>query len=79
MTTLPDPVILKEVEIPEAIITLRSDDIIVVRYKRNTILDVELQLKMRAIYGELTNNKKKNFILSYDYHITFITHCLIFI
>ncbi|MBL7933816.1 MAG: hypothetical protein JNL60_18070 [Bacteroidia bacterium] len=66
MTPFPDPLILKEVDIPEAVITLRSDNIIIVRYKPNTILDVELQLRMREIYKDLTNNRKMNFIFMAD-------------
>lgn len=66
MTALPDPQILKQVEITEATITLRSDNIIIVQYKRNTVLDVELQVRMRQIYRELTNNNKMNFIFMAD-------------
>lgn len=66
MTTLPDPLVLKEIEIAEAKITLRSDNIIIVQYKRNTVLDVELQLRMRQIYRDLTNNRKMNFIFMAD-------------
>ena len=61
-----DPLILKEVEIPEATITLRSDNIIIVRYKRNTVLDVDLQVRMRRIYSELAGNRKVNFIFMAD-------------
>lgn len=66
MTTSKDPFIIRQVDILEASITLRNDNIIVVRYKRNVVLDVELQLRMRKIYHELAAGKKINFIFSAD-------------
>lgn len=66
MASSHDPFTVKQVEIPEATITLRSDSIITVRYKRNVVLDVELQLRMRKIYAELTQGKKMNFVFSAD-------------
>lgn len=55
-------IIQREIEIPEAFIRLRNDGIIHVYYKENTILDIELQNKAAALFRQLTNNKKANFI-----------------
>ncbi len=63
--------ILKEVDINEANIKLRSDGIVIVRYKKNSTLDVELQLKMRKIYNELTNYQKKKFVFYAEEGFTF--------
>jgi hypothetical protein len=56
--------VVKEIEIPEAFIRLRSDSILHVHYKRNTTLDVELQVRMRNIFNEMTGGLKSNFIFS---------------
>ncbi len=58
--------IIKRIEIPEALIQQRSDGIIHVHYKKNTTLDVELQVNMRALFFELTEGKKAPFIFSAD-------------
>lgn len=58
--------ILKQVEIPEAFVTLRSDGIVHVHYKKDTVLDVDLQVRMRAIYDDLLDQKKMKFIFSAD-------------
>lgn len=57
---------LKHIEIPEAHIVLRHDEIVHVHYKKNTVLDVELQTRMRVIYHQLAGGKKLNFIFSAD-------------
>jgi len=62
MTQDPDISTIKQVEIPEAFITLRSDKIVSVHYKKDTVLDVELQVRMQKIFLEITGSKKTNFI-----------------
>jgi hypothetical protein len=56
--------IVKEKEIPEAAIRLRSDGIMHVHYKKDTTLDVELQLRMRDEYRKLIGEKRTRFIFS---------------
>ena len=58
--------ILRQVEIPEASIQLRSDHIIHVHYKKNAVLDVSLQLSMREIFLELVDGKKLPFMFTAD-------------
>lgn len=64
MVLSPNITIIKEIEIPEAFIMLRSDGIIHVDYKKDTTLDVDLQVSMRKIYDELTLGIKTHFIFS---------------
>lgn len=54
--------IIKEVEIPEAFVRLRSDGIVYVYYKKNVMLDVELQMRMDRLFKEITGNRKAGFI-----------------
>lgn len=61
-----DITIVRHIEIPEAFISLRSDDIVHVHYKKNTVLDVELQLRMRRIFDEVTGARRLKFIFSGD-------------
>lgn len=58
--------VLREVDISEALIQLRSDGIIHVHYKKDTSVDIELQLKMRTIYWEIADHRKSKFIFSAD-------------
>lgn len=58
--------VVKSVEIPEALICLYKANIVHVRYKKNTTLDVELQERMHKLYRELVGNKKVPFIFSAD-------------
>jgi hypothetical protein len=62
----PEIVITKQVEIPEAFIRFRSDGIVHVHYKENVTLDVELQIRMVAMFKEITGNRKTNFIFQSD-------------
>lgn len=57
-------VILKEVDIPEALIRLRSDGIVHVHYKQNVTIDIETREMMRELYRELAPNKKLHYIFS---------------
>jgi hypothetical protein len=65
-------IILREIEIPEAFIRLRSDGIVYVFYKENTTLDVALQVRTIKLFREITNNKKANYIFHSDegFHFT---------
>ena len=58
--------IIKQVEIPEAFISIRSDGIVPVHYKKNTVLDVDLQMRCLDIYAEILDRKKMKFIFSAD-------------
>lgn len=64
MVLTPKTKFLKIVEIPEANIILRSDNIIHVDYNKNVTLDVELQVSMRKISDELAEGKQMHFIFS---------------
>ena len=54
----------KVVEIDEAIIALRSDGIIHVHYKENTLITVELQGKMYDIFIEMCGDNKYAFLFT---------------
>lgn len=58
--------ILREIDLPEAIIRLRRDGIIHVFYKENVVLDPPLQEAMINLFREMTNNKKSNYIFEAD-------------
>ena len=64
MVFTPNITFLTIIEIPEANIILRSDNIIHVDYNKNVTLDVDLQVSMRKIFAELTEGKKMHFIFS---------------
>lgn len=66
MNSVSSVVVLKRVEIPEALIMLRSDGIVHVHYKKNTTLDLDLQASMRNLFLELTGGKKSPFMFSAD-------------
>jgi hypothetical protein len=66
MVLEPEITIVNQIEIPEAFMRLRSDGLVHVYYKENTTLDVELQTRMVALYWQLTNNQKANFIFEAD-------------
>jgi len=58
--------IVKQIEIPEAIIKLRSDRIVHVYYKENVTIDVGLQTIMLQLFRDITDNLKANFIFEAD-------------
>lgn len=58
--------ILKEIEIPEAFIRMRSDNIVHVFYKENVTLDIGLQMRTNDLFRQITANKKTNFIFEAD-------------
>lgn len=61
-----DIIIVRQIEIPEAYISLRSDGIIYVFHKENVSLDVELQTRLVGIFKDITGNQKANFIFESD-------------
>lgn len=62
--------IIKEIDLKEANISLRSDGIVYVFYKEDCILDVELQLKMIGLYQEITDGKMTPFLFMADNGVT---------
>lgn len=64
-------IIVKEVDIPEALVRLRSDGIMHVHYKKNTTIDTEAQLMMREIYREMVPGKTLPYIFSAASGVTF--------
>src|SRR4051812_43659408 len=61
-----DITIVKQIEIPEAYINMRSDGIVHVVYKENVTLDVPLQERMVEEYWRLTSYQKACFIFQTD-------------
>jgi len=70
MVIAPQIIILKEINIPEALIQLRSDGIIHVHYKKNTTVDVETQRVMRDIFRQMAPGKKLPYIFSASSGVT---------
>lgn len=54
--------ILKQIDLPEALISLRNDAIIEVTFNDGVILDIALQNKLLKSYWEICDNKQKCFI-----------------
>ncbi|MES2837078.1 MAG: hypothetical protein V4667_06125 [Bacteroidota bacterium] len=54
--------ILKQIDLPEALIALRNDDIIEVIFKDDVVLDIALQNKLLKSYLEICDNKQMCFI-----------------
>ena len=69
-------IILKEVDIPEASIKLRSDGIVHVHYKKNTTIDMEAQGFMREIYKEMAPGKMFHYIFSAASGLTFTNEAM---
>lgn len=64
-------IILKEVNIPEALIKLRSDGIIHVHYQKNTVIDLNSMLFMREIYRDMAPGKQLHYIFTAAPGVTF--------
>jgi hypothetical protein len=62
--------IVKEIDLKEANISLRSDGIVYVFFKENCVLNVELQLRMLAAYKEITGDKMTPFLFLADKGVT---------
>lgn len=56
--------IIKQVNVPEASISLREDGIVHVHYNENTELDVPLQMKMLKIFQGITDRKLSPFLIT---------------
>lgn len=56
--------IIKQVNLPEASISLREDGIVHIHYNENTELDVPLQMKMLKIFQEITDRKLSPFLIT---------------
>ena len=56
--------IIKQVNLPEASISLREDGIVHVHYNENTELDIPLQMKMLEIFQEITDRKLSPFLIT---------------
>jgi hypothetical protein len=62
--------IIMEIDMPEASVSLRADDIVVVRFKKDTVLDVPLQLRLLENYKIITKNKLMPFVFEADEGVT---------
>ncbi len=58
------PEMAQRIEIAEAIITLREDGIIEVNYLKGTRITVELQLKVLAVFKDLTDDINRPFLFT---------------
>lgn len=56
--------ITKEINLPEASISLREDGIVHVHYHENVLIDIPLQLKMLEEFNEITRSKLTPFIFT---------------
>lgn len=60
----------KTIEIPEAIIHLRSDMIVHIIYKEGVVIDVPLQQRVLEKFNELCEGKKLPFLFDAMDHVT---------
>lgn len=61
---------LKTIEIPEAIIHLRSDMIIHIIYKEGVVIDIPVQERVLEKFNELCNGKKLPFLFDAMDHVS---------
>lgn len=61
-----DITIIRQIEIPEAFIHMRSDGIVFVRFKENVTLDIALQERLVEVYRQIIGGGKANFIFLSD-------------
>lgn len=57
-----EEIILKEVKINEATVTLKSDGILYVLFHKNILLDVALQMLLLNIYKQVTDDREHPFL-----------------
>lgn len=57
-----EPQIVREIDLKEVRISLKSDGIVYVLLKANTVLDIELQMRMLEAYNVVTEKKLTPFI-----------------
>ena len=62
--------IIEKIEIPEVRVQLRRDHIVHITYRKETILDVALQLKILDITTKITGGKKSYFIYDAEDAVT---------
>ncbi|HYG52771.1 MAG TPA: hypothetical protein VD905_17830, partial [Flavobacteriales bacterium] len=62
--------IVKAIDFTEAVIKLRSDNIVHVTYKTGTVLDVPLQMRMLDMYHEICDSRKLPFLFDAMDHVT---------
>ena len=62
MSVLNEIRIIRQIDLPEAKLSLREDGIIIVFYKNNTVLDIPLQLRMADAFNEIADHKPSYFI-----------------
>ena len=61
--------ILAEVDAPKYNIKLKSDGIVYVVFKENTMLDIDLQIEMLNIYKEITKDELTPFMFEAEYGV----------
>jgi hypothetical protein len=65
-----DDDIIDRLEIPEAVIRLRRDDIVHVTFKKDIVLDVVVQMNLLKLYNQITNGKKSYFIFDAEENVS---------
>jgi len=65
-----DSKIVDIIEIPEATARLRNDGIIHITFKKDTVFDIALQLKMLEINNKITGGKRSYFIYDAEENVT---------
>lgn len=63
-------IIIKQIKIPEATVTLLENDIVHVYYHNKTVLDIQLQKRMADLFNEITGTKKSHFIFEAGEEVT---------
>ncbi len=73
MITKKEVHILKEIDLKEANIALRSNGIVYVLFKDDCVLDVDLQFRLLDFYNEITGGKLTPFIFLAAENVTITT------
>jgi hypothetical protein len=61
---------IKEIDLKEAYVALRTDGIALVKLKKDTVLDVPLQIRLLVAYKELVGDKLTPFIFEAEEGVT---------
>jgi hypothetical protein len=67
---MPNSKTIKTIEIEEAIITLKDNDIVYVYFKSGVVIDCDTQEKLLLNYGEITKGKLHPFLFYADEQVS---------
>ena len=65
-----DSEIVNTIETPEVIIRLRRDGIVHATYKKDTVFDLAVQIKMLELNNKITGGKKSYFVYDAEENVT---------